>query len=359
MKTKLKQYFPMLREREELLMEIRGKKELLAVFESWKEERQEEFLDFCTGVRGVKILYDAFFTEIFDPSQKPERMETFLGVLMEEKVKILQALPRESPRLADETSLLVMDIVVELENGSIVNVEMQKIGYAFPAQRSACYSADLMLRQYKRLRDSKEKKFSYRDIRTVYTIILFEKSPAEFHEFPEHYMHWFAHKSNTGLELDLMQKFLYIPLDIFKERTHNKSIRDQREAWLTFLSTDEPDQILRLLEFCPEFQSMYEEIYELCRNVERVMYMYSEMLRELDQNTVQYMIDEMQETINRLKAEVEQQKEEAEQQKKEAEQQKKEAEQQKKEAAQRQQEYEKKIADLESQLRRAGEKAQG
>ncbi len=42
-----------------------------------------------------------------------------------------------------------MDIVVELEDGSIANVEAQKIGYAFPGQRSACYSADLLLRQYK------------------------------------------------------------------------------------------------------------------------------------------------------------------------------------------------------------------
>ena len=300
-------------------------------------------MHFCMGVNGMRITYDPMFKFVFDPGTKPERLEEFISLCLGEKVKILQALPRESPRLADETSLLVMDIVVELENGSIVNVEMQKIGYAFPAQRSACYSADLMLRQYKRLRDTKQKKFSYRDIRTVYTIILFEKSPAEFHEFPEHYMHWFAQKSDTGLELDLMQKFLYIPLDIFKERTHNKSIRDQREAWLTFLSTDEPDQILRLLEFCPEFQPMYEEIYELCRNVERVMHMYSEMLRELDQNTVQYMIDEMQETINRLKDEVEQKKEEAERQKKEA--------------AKRKQEYEKKIADLESQLRQAEERA--
>ncbi|MCI8382371.1 MAG: hypothetical protein HFI07_11375 [Lachnospiraceae bacterium] len=59
-------------------------------------------------------------------------------------------------RIADETSLLITDIVVELEDGSIANVEMQKIGYLFPGQRCACYSADLLLRQYKRVR-GKEK----------------------------------------------------------------------------------------------------------------------------------------------------------------------------------------------------------
>lgn len=218
------------------------------------------------------------------------------------------------------------------------------------------------LKQYfPMLRDAKKKKFSYRDIKTVYTIILFEKSPAEFQEYPDHYLHWFTQKSDTDLELDLMQKFLYIPLDIFKKRRHNESIKDQREAWLTFLSTDEPERILQLLDYRPEFRAMYEEIYELCRNTERMMQMYSEMLRELDQNTVQYMIDEMQETINKLKAEAEEQKRTVEEQKRAAEEQKIEAErrrkaaeqQQKRETARLQKEYEQKIAELERRLAKA------
>lgn len=45
---------------------------------------------------------------------------------------------------------------------------------------------------------------------------------------------------------------------------------------------------------------IYEEGYEICRNVERVMEMFSKELYELDRNTVQYMIDEMQDTINEM-----------------------------------------------------------
>ena len=55
-------------------------------------------------------------------------------------------------------SLLVTDIVVEFEDGGLADIEIQKIGYAFPGERSACYSADLLLRQYKRVR---EKPVSY------------------------------------------------------------------------------------------------------------------------------------------------------------------------------------------------------
>lgn len=49
-----------------------------------------------------------------------------------------------------------------------------------------------------------------------------------------------------------------------------------------------------------------EIVYEMCRNVEKVMEMYSKELLEMDRNTVQYMIDEMQEEINQKDEELSQ-----------------------------------------------------
>ena len=46
---------------------------------------------------------------------------------------------------------------------------------------------------------------------------------------------------------------------------------------------------------------MYREIYELCRNVEKVLGLFSKELQILDKNTVQYMIDQMQDTIDEQK----------------------------------------------------------
>ena len=54
-----------------------------------------------------------------------------------------------------------------------------------------------------------------------------------------------------------------------------------------------------LIEKYPDFRSMYQQVYELCCNVEKVMSMFSKELKNLDDNTVQYMIDEMQETIDK------------------------------------------------------------
>ena len=231
-------------------------------------------------------------------------------------------LPGDSTRLADEQSLLIMDILVELADTSLANVEVQKIGYRFPGQRSACYSSDLLLRQYKRVKGEKKKAFSYKDIKSVYTIVFFETSIKEFHEYPQNYIHKFKQQSDTGLELELLQKYVFIPLDIFRTIYHNnvksngKNSANRRwnktEAWLTFLSTDEPEIIIELIRQYPEFKEMYEEIYVMCQNVEKVMEMFSKELIQLDRNTVQYMIDEMQDTIDIQKETIDTQKVELE-----------------------------------------------
>lgn len=297
----LQQHFPMIRTRSELETIIRQTPALCAEFFSWSDDQQQEFLDFCTGERGVKILYDSFFKEIFHPEYAPQRLEDFLSCIMGQTIKILQVLPNDSTRLADEASLLSTDIVVELEDHSIANVEVQKIGYLFPGQRSACYTADLLLRQYKRLRDKHRKKFTYKMIHSVYSIVLFERSTAEFHAYPDKYLHYFCQRADTGLQLELLQKYYFIPLDIFNETIHNKGINTALDAWLTFLTTDDPEMIWTLIQKFPKFKNMYADIYELCRNIEGVMHMFSKELLELDRNTVKYMIDEMQTELNQTK----------------------------------------------------------
>ena len=92
-----------------------------------------------------------------------------------------------------------------------------------------------------------------------------------------------------------------MPLDIFNLIYENKSIDTKRAAWLTFLSVDKPDRIIELIGKYPEYKQMYEDLYNMCRNVEKVMNMYSEELREMDRNTVSLMIDEYQDEIDSLK----------------------------------------------------------
>ena len=303
MKNKLQQYFPMIRTEGEVLKELRENKQLWETFCGWEEKYQKEYLDICTGVKGVKLLYDTYFKAIMNPDTRPERLNDFLSEILGKKIKILKVLPNESAKIAAESSLLIMDIVVQFEDGSIANVEVQKVGYLFSGQRSACYSSDLLLRQYKRVRLELGKSFTYKEIKKVYTIVLFEKSNAAFTKFSkEQYIHRFEQKSDTGVEMDLLQEYTFICFDIFNNTIHNKGrkIESRLEEWLVFLSQDDPDMIINLLNCNPEFKRIYEEVYTICLNMERMMSMFSKELEILDRNTVKLMVDEMIEEYTKM-----------------------------------------------------------
>ena len=364
MKNKLKKYFPMIRTKGEVLEEVKNNKKLWKTFCSWKEEYQQEYLDICTGVKGIKLLYDTYFKAIMNPDTRPERLNDFLSEILGEKVKILKVLPNESTRIAAESSLLVMDIVVQLEDGSIANVEIQKLGYRFPGERSACYSADLLLRQYKRVREQLGPTFSYKDIKKVYTIVLFETSNTFYKKFSEEiYIHRFRQTSDTGLETNLLQEYTFICLDIFGDIIQNeeREIENRLEEWLVFLSQDDPDMIIKLLNKNPGFQKIYEEVYNLCLNSERMMNMFSKELEILDRNTVKLMIDEMEEELAEAKKRAQEAEEQAQKRADEAEERAKkradEAEERaKKRAEEAEEKAQKRVDEAEKRAREAEEK---
>ncbi len=84
----------------------------------------------------------------------------------------------------------------------------------------------------------------------------------------------------------------------------NKGIDNKIDAWLSFFCMDAPEDVIKLITAYPEFKPMYEDAYELCRNTERVMYMFSKELLELDRNTATYMVDLMQKEIDEQKQEL-------------------------------------------------------
>ncbi len=117
---------------------------------------------------------------------------------------------------------------------------------------------------------------------------------------------------------------------------------------------DGPDAVISIIEKYPDFKAMYGQIYDICQNVEGVMDMFSKELRELDRNTVQLMIDEMQEELNQKKQEVEQTTQELTQANQELEQTTQELTQANQELTQTKQGYQDalaRIAELENKLK--------
>ena len=298
----LREKFPEYRTAQEVRREIAAVPQLEEEFLRLKPQYQEDFLNICCGNQGVKILYDSFFKYVFHPDAGKWALARLISVMLGQDVKDFRILPNESNLAADYT-LVIMDIVVEIADGSIINVEVQKIGYNFPGQRAACYNADLLLRQYERVRQDIALRKTEGDNSTD------RESTSAFKDFMDIYIHTFTQTSDTGLDLDLLQNYIFIPLDIFRQKLKGKLdtcvALTEKEAWLAFLSSDEPQVIGLILEQYPEiFRPLYERICDLCRNTAEVMNMFSKELAILDKNTVIMMIEEQRDTIEKLQKEL-------------------------------------------------------
>lgn len=296
-----------LRMKEEVLAEIKANLGLYNEYCQWPEKFRNEFLEFMMGVRGVKMTYDPFFKYIFNPEIHPTRLSELLSLIVGKPLKVKRELPKEHSRITEKGSLMIMDILVEFENGEMGNVEIQKIGYLFPGERATCYSSDMVMRQYERVRSEKGEHFVYNDLKNVYTIIFVEQSGKDFKKYPDEYIHRGECTFDTGLELNMLQKYFYIPIDIFLSIMDNKidkSTLSELEAWIYFIGSDKPEDMEKIIRAYPKFIKMYEEINIFRKDPKEAVGMFSEALRILDENTVKLMIEQQKEELQKVEAEL-------------------------------------------------------
>lgn len=284
--------------KEEALFLLQQDLETYQTFLRFPLSEQENILSFIQGQQGLKITYDTFFNHVFSPILHPERLEDFLTCLLNQEVHIKSILPREGNKLTESGSLVIMDIIVELADGSITDIEMQKIGYLFPGERSSCYVADFIMRQYTYLKSKKGNQFTYRDLKPVYLIVLMEKSSAAFKTVSPHFIHREQITYDSGISVSHLSNIIYISLDTFKKTSQN--IDNKLYAWLTFLSSSEPKDILKLITQYPEFAEYYHDIVNFRKKPKELISMFSEALATLDHNTELYMINELQNEVQEM-----------------------------------------------------------
>ena len=142
-------------------------------------------------------------------------------------------------------------------------------------------------------------------MKPVFLIVIMSSSSREFHEVRPEYIHRQVVSYSSGVGIGTLEHVTYISLDNFAERTDNK-MKSDLDAWLTFFTAEEPEQIMKLLSIHPEFLPMYQDIAEFRKNPGEVVGMFSEALHIMDRNTTRYMIDEMQQTIKDLQKDLQQ-----------------------------------------------------
>lgn len=303
------------------------------------EEWIGRYENFLKGKKSLPLLYDPFFKKIFNPVERRDRLSELVSCLLGQKVTVLEVFPNEDSQFLGV--MIIMDMVVMMSDGSIANIEIQKISYDFQAERISCYSADLVLRQYKMITGNRKirgagsdggsmkgsSKPSYKDMRPVHTIILFENSSSLISEVDKAlYFHVGKTKFNTGIKIKLLQDYVLVSLDTFKkyrysdirkgrievtkydydrtqysEKQVTEKMKLDRLKYLSLFVAETPEEIERLIEIFPDLESVRQDINEYLERPREVLNMFSEALRILDRNTAELMVDRMKDEMDELK----------------------------------------------------------
>ena len=116
-----------------------------------------------------------------------------------------------------------------------------------------------------------------------------------------HYIHRGRTVFDTGLKMELLQEYCLVALDVFREKPYPKD-KTEQTAWIAFLATDSLRQAEELVIEFPWLEEIYAEMAEYLHRPEEVLNMYSEALKIMDQNTVQYMIELQQQRLEEMQS---------------------------------------------------------
>lgn len=307
----------------------------------------DRFNDYISKKKTLPLLYDPFFKKLFNGDEHRERLSRLVSSIIGQKVTVIDILPSESSCFED--SFIIMDMIVRLSDGSIANIEVQKIAALFPGERLSCYSADAIMRQYHRLSSSsalaqynssihdntmnenvqtiEHKTFSYKDMKNVHTIVLFENSNSNLISPIDSrlYFHVGTTRFNTQIDFPLLQHFHMISLDTFRKYRYSDIIKGNvnitkydydesmydtpltsdmlrdRLAYLSLFVTESVEDALAIQKIFPELSQIFDEMNEYLAKPEEVLSMFSEALRILNHNTAVLMVDEYRKNIRRWK----------------------------------------------------------
>lgn len=299
-----------------LLNQLHQDAELSVKYEKLGSAQQNRLRDFLSGKSSLPLTYDPFFKFIFNPDLHRDRLSHFISSLLGMTVHVVEVFSA-SNTLMDGESYLIMDLIVRAADGSIINVEIQKQGYGFPGERMSCYAADLLLRQYIKVKKTVPDKasFSYKDIKQVYVIVIFEKSTREMKSEHNAYLHRGEVTFDTGIKLNMLEKFCIISLDVFRKIPYSEIKKNEQAAWLFLLSMNSPEDAKLLIKDFPWMEPIFQEIASLRKRPEEVLSMWSEALPMLDENSLKYRVEELSEEVDELNEKLEQAQKNAEKEK--------------------------------------------
>ena len=171
------------------------------------------------------IVFKAFF------SRNENYLKSFLSAILGKEIKIKKVIhDARLEQLTKEMKYGILDLEVELENGEIVNVEMQLRDHKNIEKRTTFYASKKVVEQL-------EPKEDFEELKKVIVIAILDYTLTSLPEYVTETVR--VCQNHKDYELNNLVKYYYIELEKF--RKSNPNMKEKINQWLSFIDMERGD----------------------------------------------------------------------------------------------------------------------
>ena len=198
--------------------------------------------------RKLVMKDDIMFKAFFSRAGNEKFLKSFLNAILGEEIKIKKVIhDARLEQMAREEKYGILDLDVELENGKIINIEMQMKNNNNMEERTTFYAG-------KKISEQLEIGYNYKELKKVIIISILNYN---FIDLPE-YVTKTIRVADKHREYEINNNVEYYYIELKKFREQNPDMKEPINQWLAFIDMERGD----LLEMAEKENKTIKEANE-------------------------------------------------------------------------------------------------
>ena len=198
--------------------------------------------------RKLVMKDDIMFKAFFSRAGNEKFLKSFLNAILGEEIKIKKVIhDARLEQMAREEKYGILDLDVELENGKIINIEMQMKNNNNMEERTTFYAG-------KKISEQLEIGYNYKQLKKVIIISILNYN---FINLPE-YVTKTIRVADKHREYEINNNVEYYYIELKKFREQNPDMKEPINQWLAFIDMERGD----LLEMAEKENKTIKEANE-------------------------------------------------------------------------------------------------
>ena len=215
------------------------------------------------------IVFKAFF------SKNEQYLKSFLSAILGTKVKIKKVIhDARLEQLTKEMKYGILDLDVELENGEIINIEMQLKNNGNIEERTTFYASKKIVEQL-------EPAQKYEELKRVIVIAILDYTLTNLPDYIIETTR--VVETNKQYELNNIVKYYYIELEKF--RNQNPNMDEEQNQWLAFIDMERGDLLEMAKKENKEIKKAFEDYEVLTGDAEVKRLTEIRLMSKLEENS--------------------------------------------------------------------------